>query len=62
MGRRRRRERLSLIHILLLDTLLVMVARQGIAPALVVNKCDLDDGLIDEVRREYCLLYTSRCV
>ncbi len=41
---------------LLLDTLLVMVARQGIAPALVVNKCDLDDGLIDEVRREYAHL------
>lgn len=41
---------------LLLDTLLVMAAKQGISPALVVNKCDIDETLIDEVRREYTSL------
>ncbi len=37
----------------LVDTLLVMAFAQGIAPALVVNKCDLDPAMGAEVRRMY---------
>ena len=38
---------------LLIDTLIVMAVKQGIQPALVVNKCDLDPGLYEQVRRDY---------
>jgi len=38
---------------LLIDTLIVMAIRQGIQPALVVNKCDLDPDLFAQVRRDY---------
>ena len=38
---------------LLVDTLMVMAIRQGIRPALVVNKCDLDQNLAQTVRRDY---------
>lgn len=41
---------------LLVDTLLVMAIRQGIRPALVVNKCDLDPNLAAAVRQEYASL------
>lgn len=41
---------------LLVDTLLVMAIRQGIQPALVVNKCDLDPNLVAAVQREYASL------
>jgi len=41
---------------LLLDTLLVLAFRQGISPAIVVNKCDLDQSVFDEVQREYASL------
>ena len=41
---------------LLVDTLLVMAIRQGIWPALVVNKCDLDPNLAAAVRQEYASL------
>ena len=41
---------------LLIDTLIVMAVKQGIQPAMVVNKCDLDDGLFDQVRRDYAQL------
>jgi len=41
----------------LVDTLLIMAAKQNIQPALVVNKCDLDkDGLYESVRQEYAAL------
>lgn len=39
--------------LLLVDTLMVMAARQGIQPALVVNKCDLDGALFERLEREY---------
>ena len=38
---------------LLIDTLIAMALRQGIRPALVVNKCDLDEGTCEVVRRDY---------
>ena len=41
---------------MLVDTLMVMAFRQGIQPALVVNKCDLDETLFDAVRRDYAQL------
>lgn len=42
--------------LMLVDTLMVMAFRQGIQPALVVNKCDLDETLFDAVRRDYAQL------
>lgn len=39
--------------LVMLDTLIVMAVRQGIQPALVVNKCDLDDTLFARIRQEY---------
>lgn len=39
--------------LLLVDTLMVMAVRQGIQPALVVNKCDLDGALFEQMKREY---------
>lgn len=41
---------------LLIDTLLVMADRQGIKPALIVNKCDLDGEVFETVAREYAAL------
>ena len=41
---------------LLIDTLIVMAVKQGIQPALVVNKCDLDPDLFEQVRRDYAQL------
>lgn len=38
---------------LLIDTLIAMALRQGIRPALVVNKSDLDEGTCEAVRRDY---------
>ena len=38
---------------LLIDTLIVMAVKQGIQPALVVNKCDLDPELFEQVGRDY---------
>ena len=38
---------------LLIDTLIAMALRQGIRPALVVNKCDLDGGTYEAVRSDY---------
>ncbi len=38
---------------LLLDTLIVMAVKQGIRPALAVNKSDLDPGLYDQIARDY---------
>ena len=38
---------------LLMDTLIVMAVRQGIQPAIVVNKCDLDESLFEQVAGEY---------
>ena len=38
---------------LLIDTLIVMAVKQGIQPAIVVNKCDLDEQLFDQVQRDY---------
>lgn len=38
---------------LLIDTLIAMALRQGIRPALVVNKCDLDGGTYVAVQRDY---------
>lgn len=38
---------------LLIDTLIAMALRQGIRPALVVNKCDLDGGTYEGVRSDY---------
>ena len=37
----------------LIDTLIVMAIKQGIQPALVVNKCDLDPDLFEQVRCDY---------
>ena len=39
--------------LLLVDTLMVMAQGQGIQPALVVNKCDLDGALFERIQREY---------
>ncbi len=39
--------------LLLIDTLIVMAIRQGIRPALVVNKCDLDEALFGKIQKEY---------
>lgn len=41
---------------LLLDTLLVLAYRQGITPAIVVNKCDIDRSVFEDVRKEYASL------
>ena len=41
---------------LLIDTLIVMAVKQGIQPALVVNKCDLDPALFEQVKRDYAQL------
>ncbi len=41
---------------LLIDTLIVMAVKQGIQPAMVVNKCDLDDTLFETVQRDYAQL------
>lgn len=41
---------------LLMDTLIVMAVRQGIRPAMVVNKCDLDETLVEKVRQDYASL------
>ena len=41
---------------LLIDTLIVMAVKQGIQPALVVNKCDLDPELFKQVQRDYAQL------
>lgn len=43
---------------LLIDTLIAMALRQGIRPALVVNKCDLDGGTYEAVRSDYAGLGT----
>lgn len=42
--------------LMLVDTLMVMAFRQGIQPALVINKCDLDETLFDAIRRDYAQL------
>lgn len=42
--------------LLLIDTLIVMAVKQGIQPALVVNKCDIESGLFDRIREEYAAL------
>lgn len=39
--------------LLLVDRLLVECRRQGIRSLLVVNKCDLDGALAEQLRREY---------
>lgn len=39
--------------LLLVDRLLVRARQQGMAAALVVNKCDLDAGLAGELARQY---------
>lgn len=41
---------------LLLDTLLILAYRQGITPAIIVNKCDLDRSVFEEVQQEYAQL------
>ena len=38
---------------LLIDTLIVMSLKQGIQPAIVVNKCDLDETLFDKIQQDY---------
>ena len=38
---------------LLIDTLIVMAVKQGIQPVLVVNKCDLDENLFDQIQKDY---------
>lgn len=38
---------------LLIDTLIVMSFKQGIQPAIVVNKCDLDETLFDKIQQDY---------
>ncbi|MBP3646434.1 MAG: ribosome small subunit-dependent GTPase A [Clostridia bacterium] len=38
---------------LLIDTLIVMSLKQGIQPAIVVNKCDLDEALFDQIAKDY---------
>ena len=39
--------------LLLVDRLLVRARLQGMKTAIVVNKCDLDDSLVDDIRRQY---------
>ena len=39
--------------LLLVDRLLVRARLQGMKTAIVVNKCDLDDSLVAEIRRQY---------
>ena len=39
--------------LLLVDRLLVRARLQGMRTAIVVNKCDLDAGLAEEIRRQY---------
>lgn len=39
--------------LLLVDRLLVRARQQGMKTAIVVNKCDLDDGLAEDIRRQY---------
>lgn len=41
---------------LLLDTLLILAYRQRITPAIVVNKCDLDRTVYEEICQEYASL------
>jgi len=38
---------------LLIDTLIVMSIKQGIQPAIVVNKCDLDESLFAKIQQDY---------
>jgi len=38
---------------LLIDTLIVMAVKQGIQPVLVVNKCDLDETLFEQIQKDY---------
>ena len=38
---------------MLLDTMLVMARQQGIAPVIVVNKCEMDASLAVRLRAEY---------
>lgn len=44
---------------LLVDTLLVTAARQGVRPALIANKCDLSSAVYEELCREYASLGVS---
>ncbi len=39
--------------LLLVDRMLVRARLQGLKTALVVNKCDLDAALVEEIRRQY---------
>ena len=39
--------------LLLVDRLLVRARLQGMKTAIVVNKCDLDETLVEEIRRQY---------
>lgn len=39
--------------LLMVDTLLVMACRQHIQPALLINKCDLDQSLAEKIRLQY---------
>ena len=39
--------------LLLVDRLLVRARLQGMKTAIVVNKCDIDDSLVEEIRRQY---------
>jgi len=39
--------------LLLVDRLLVRARLQGMKTAIVVNKCDLDDSLVADIRRQY---------
>ena len=39
--------------LLLVDRLLVRARLQGMKTAIVVNKCDLDASLVEEIRRQY---------
>lgn len=39
--------------LLLVDRLLVRARLQGMKTAIVVNKCDLDGGLAEDIRRQY---------
>ncbi|MBQ4581422.1 MAG: ribosome small subunit-dependent GTPase A [Clostridia bacterium] len=39
--------------LLLVDRLLVRARLQGMKTAIVVNKCDLDDSLVTDIRRQY---------
>ncbi len=39
--------------LLLVDRLLVRARLQGMKTAIVVNKCDIDDSLVEDIRRQY---------